>query len=358
MNDPVAAEPDRVRVAESAPAPPPPGFGYALAQARVRAGLSVEQLAGRVRLHPKQLRAIENEELHLLPAPAYINGFVRNCARELGLDAGPLIEDLNSKVKLRGLGPLAPDLGAGGPLPLPVLDDRAWRHLVLAGIVAALVCALGIGVWMARPASDRDRTGHQVPGPAGAARLPPSDRAGAPAAPAPEGAPGAGAAPQGASPGTPESPGGATPASPVRAPAATSAAEASGRSAAAALLASAASAADAAARVDAVGGPLIPVATVAPAAGATTGLVLRFNERSWVQVSQPDGHVLLSRSGEPGSMELVNSPAPLVLVIGRADAVQVEYRGQPVNLKPYVNNNGVARVLLADGRAATGGQTR
>ena len=37
---------------------------------------------------------------------------------------------------------------------------------------------------------------------------------------------------------------------------------------------------------------------------------------------------------------------------------RVEYRGQPVNLKPYINTtNGVARVLLADGDGASGGQS-
>jgi hypothetical protein len=45
-------------------------------------------------------------------------------------------------------------------------------------------------------------------------------------------------------------------------------------------------------------------------------------------------------------------------VIGRAEAVNVEYRGQPVNLKPYVNSaNGVARVLLADDDGASEGQS-
>jgi cytoskeleton protein RodZ len=83
--------------------------------------------------------------------------------------------------------------------------------------------------------------------------------------------------------------------------------------------------------------------------------VLRFNDRSWVEVSQTDGRVLMSRTGEPGSLELLNTNAPLLLVVGRADAVQVEYRGQPVDLKPYVSGNGVARLTLADGRISSGG---
>src|SRR5467141_1043562 len=168
MNEPAAVEPHQVRGDESARATPA-GFGYA--QARTRAGLSVEQAAGRIRLQPRQLRAIENEDLRALPGPAYVNGFVRNYAREVGLDPGPLIEDLNAKLKLRGLGPQAPDLGTGGAVPGPALDERAWRQLVLAGIVIALVCAGLIGVWMARPVirardSVPQRTAQPAPAPA------------------------------------------------------------------------------------------------------------------------------------------------------------------------------------------------
>ena len=43
--------------------------------------------------------------------------------------------------------------------------------------------------------------------------------------------------------------------------------------------------------------------------------------------------------------------------VGRAEAVQVEYRGRPVNLKPYVNTKGVARLTIADSRATSGGQS-
>jgi cytoskeleton protein RodZ len=368
MNDPAAVEP---QVAPSGPPgqAAPAGFGYPLAQARVRAGLSVEQAAARIRLHPKQLRAIEDEDLQALPAPAYVNGFVRNYARELGLDPAPLIEALNAKLQLRGLTARAPDLGTGGPMPSPMLDERAWRHLVLAGIVLALVCALLIGVWMAHSAS-RDRDSAAQPGRAptssrtpeapaamtgaggsapGAVTAPASDSAGT-APPAPVGAPPTSAAGSGAT--------GAAGAAPDSAAGSVAWAAAAGPASAeaAASPASAGTQTDAANRGAAAASSRIPVATLTPAAGASGGLVLRFSDRSWVEVSQPDGRVLLARNGEPGSMELVNSSAPLVLVVGRADAVQVEYRGQPVNLKPYVNLKGVARVVLADGRVNNGGQ--
>jgi cytoskeleton protein RodZ len=356
MSEPIAVEPQPARASDSGSTPA--GFGYALAQARVRAGLSIEQAAARIRLHPKQLKAIENEDLQLLPTAAYVNGFVRNYARELGLDARPLIEDLNAKLKLRGLDAHAPDLGPGGAMHIPTLDDRGWRHLVLAAIVIALICAGLIGVWMARSAVRRGdgAASGRATTPAATAGVTGGATAGSPAA-APE-APGNASGPvrglaapapdAGASaPSTPAPTPGVTPAPATPGPAATP---------------GAASAAPPALPVDADSkaagaGGRIPVATLTPASAVTTGLVVRFKDRSWVEVSRPDGRVLLSRNGEPGSMELVNGSAPLILTVGRIEAVEVEFRGQPVNLRPYVNVNGVARVMLDDGRANSGGQS-
>ncbi|HWY71995.1 MAG TPA: helix-turn-helix domain-containing protein, partial [Burkholderiaceae bacterium] len=287
MNEPVAVEPQPARANDSASTPA--GFGYTLAQARVRAGLSVEQAAARIRLHPKQLKAIENEDLQLLPTAAYVNGFVRNYARELGIDARPLVEDLNAKLKLRGLDAHAPDLGPGGAVHAPTLDDRGWRHLVLAVIVIALICAGLIGVWMARSSSARHgdaattRTSGRNSTPAGTPGAAAGATAGSPAAAEAPGnaggpvqsvatpAPGAGV---GAA-GTPAPSPGAAPASSSPSPAVSPGAASS---------APPASPGDADSKGTGAAGR-VPVATLTPAAAATTGLVLRFKDRSWVEVS-------------------------------------------------------------------------
>ena len=364
MNEPVAVEPQPARGDDSRRAAAPAGFGYALAQARVRAGLSVDQAAARIRLHPRQLQAIENEDLQSLPAAAYVNGFVRNYARELGIDASPLIDDLNAKLKLRGLSAPEPDLGPSAAVHAPLLDERTWRHLVLAAIVIALICAGLIGAWMAHSSGRHDegfdaRVPDHSAEPAGATQAATSSNAAAPSALGSEPAGGTDAGPQGFTPPTLGSGvSGTNPSvSAPGAPGAISSANA-GPALAAAPAAPAAASTEAEGNPAAAGATSIPVATLAPSPGATTGLLLRFTERSWVEVSQPDGRVLLSRIGEPGSIETVNASAPLVLVVGRADAVIVEFRGQLVNLKPYVNStNGVARVLLADSDGANGGQS-
>jgi cytoskeleton protein RodZ len=349
VSEPLAIEPEQAP-AEGQGQAAPAGFGYALAQMRVRVGLSIEQAAGRLRLHPKQLRALEAEDLEALPAAAYVNGFVRNYARELGMDPGPLLEDLSAKLKLRGLIDNLPDFGSAGAAHPHVLDDRGWRHLVLAGIVIALVCAGLIGVWMARSGS------------AGRAAAAPEHSSAPSAAPQPAAAPAAPVAP--AAPtvaaGSPES-AGAAPGREAGGPSET----ASGRAPIVVAVTpeapdgGATPVAEAGAGATASAAPTNPgpAARTASSGGATgAGLVLRFNDRSWFQVSRPDGRVLMSHNAEAGSMELVNAAPPLQLVVGRAGAVQVEYRGQPVNLKPYVNSQGVARLTLGDARPTSGGQ--
>jgi len=322
-----------------------PGFGYALAQSRVRAGLSLEQAAARIRLHPRQLRALEDEDLAALPAAAYAAGFVRNYARELKIDPGPLVEDLNAKLRISGLGTRAPDLGTGGTVPVRLLDDRGWRQLVLAVIVIGLVCAGLIGVWMAHSGGGLGPTATRAV--AGSAPLHAAEAATA-GKPASQTAGETGSQKDGNAEATLEAGAPATGSVAPLAPGATAAASSgSGELPAPDSTASAGAAADS----------RVPVAEVTPVPGATTGLVLHFTDRSWVEVSRSDGRILLSHNGEAGTVELLDAALPLLLTVGRAEAVQVEYRGRPVNLKPYVNTKGVARLTIADSRATSGGQS-
>ena len=57
------------------------GYGATLAAQRERAGLSITDIAATLRLHPNQVRAIEQEDLARLPALAYVRGFIRSYAR-------------------------------------------------------------------------------------------------------------------------------------------------------------------------------------------------------------------------------------------------------------------------------------
>ena len=81
-----------------APEPAPISFGARLRWERERAGLTVTDVAARLRLHLNQVRAIEQESLDALPEAAYVRGFIRSYARLLNIDPAPLLEDLATKL--------------------------------------------------------------------------------------------------------------------------------------------------------------------------------------------------------------------------------------------------------------------
>jgi cytoskeletal protein RodZ len=61
-------------------------IGAYLRQVREDHLLSLEEVASRTLIQPRLLRAIEAGELHQLPEPVYIQGFIKRYAESLGLD--------------------------------------------------------------------------------------------------------------------------------------------------------------------------------------------------------------------------------------------------------------------------------
>ena len=97
---------------------PPTSFGGRLAWERQKAGLTVTDIAARLRLHPKQVRAIEEENLGGLPEPAYVRGFVRSYAKIVGIDVSPLLADLNDRIAPPA-GSVVDGAGSAGAFLLP-----------------------------------------------------------------------------------------------------------------------------------------------------------------------------------------------------------------------------------------------
>jgi hypothetical protein len=84
-------------------------FGRALAAAREARGLSQADVAAQLRLHKRQIKAIEEEDLAALPEGPFVRGYVRNFARLVDLPAEPLLSLLNAASK-----PTDPLHGNGG----------------------------------------------------------------------------------------------------------------------------------------------------------------------------------------------------------------------------------------------------
>jgi cytoskeleton protein RodZ len=282
---------DEVR-ADAAPAASgePASFGARLAAARERERLSVGDMAARLRLHVNQVRAIEGENLALLPEPAYVRGFVRSYARSLGLDPAPLIDDLNAK-----LAPATDSVVDGiarardySPVRAAA-HERASRSLVLGLSLVGLV-ALGALGWYAT----RQPRPEAVP------------------APAPAAAPASTAAP-------------AAPAAATEAPGTDSA--------------SAGSDAQPAAATEPAPAPSQPM----DEAGAL--LLLSFSGSSWVEVTDASGKVVVSQTAGAGeAIQPVGKP-PFSVVIGDAAKATVKVRGAAFDLEPVTRAN-IARFTV------------
>ena len=280
-----------VKVASGLDDSAPPGYGARLAWQRQNAGLSVTDVAASLRLHPNQIRAIEQEDLARLPAPAYVRGFIRSYARVLNIDPAPLLTDLNAKLapaRESVVDGMATDYAAA---------RAAGRERMLPqwaiGIALVVLTALGLIGWQA--------TQQSAPAPA-----PPEPLAASAAPPTP--------APALATDATasPASEASAAPADPIPAPAE-------------------------------VAEPTVRSSVIAT--GAAPTLVLRFNGASWAEVTDRNGKILLSQLSAAGAEHALDGELPLTVVIGDANFASVEVRGAAFSLQPFTRNN-VARFVI------------
>ncbi len=269
---------------------PPAGYGAWLAWERQRAGLGVTDIAAELRLHPKQVRAIEQEDLARLPEPAYVRGFIRSYARVLNIDPAPILNDLNAKLSPTDASVVDGMAGTGDYSPVrAAARERMSRQLGIGVVVAGLI-ALGLVGWQASQQT-------------------PSIEA---------------------------SPVATIPSEPAAVPAAEIApAEQSAAAEATASLAESS-------RADAESTSSDPVPGASEAAPTLT---LRFSGQSWVEVTDANGKVVLSQLSSAGAEHAVDGALPLTVVIGDAGKTMVDVRGEAFDLQPFTRNN-VARITV------------
>jgi len=258
-------------------------FGRALAAAREARGMSQADVATQLRLHLRQVKAIEEEDLTALPEGPFVRGYVRSFARLVDLPAEPLLLLLNSKLKPTD--PLQAERDrtkAVSPIQRVPREPVSGR-VVIGGAVLALVVFAVFGWWTMR--ADEHK------GPGARTETAPASSA-APAAPSST----ASAEPQAASP--------------------------------------------------AAAAPEPAVAAEPAAAASETALRLSFRDRSWVEIRQADGAVLLSQNNPAGTVQTIDGVPPYTLVIGNAPQVDLEFRGRPVDLAESASRDGVARLRL------------
>lgn len=306
------------------------GFGAQLAQAREAHGLSIAEVAARLRLHPKQVAALEQEQLDKLPEPAFVRGFLRNYAKELRLDPAPLLAALAEQQAPTDDIPTM----IGGP-PADVrraVVERSSRLTVIVGVVAVIV-VLGIVGWVASSRVARV-DGSAPPAKAGGAVAP------------------AGATATAASSGTSQPSAAVSEAGTAAASNVANVASAPAAAATAPALAVATPAGVTPQQVSVDQTTIAATAKSAPPrastpAGAALLRIAVGDRPSWVEITQADGKVVLTGLQEAGTERRIGPlQPPLRLVIGNASSVTLEYKGRGIDLQPHVRANDLARLSL------------
>jgi cytoskeletal protein RodZ len=117
--------------------------GKALSEARTARGLTLLDVERDTRISAKYLKALEEGDLEIIPAPVYARAFTRTYAQYLGLNAPSLVQRMPGAKPELELPPL-PEVGPGATAPLL---SASW---VVAGIMVAMLVVVGLVLFWTR----------------------------------------------------------------------------------------------------------------------------------------------------------------------------------------------------------------
>lgn len=286
----VSAEPSR-------PASP----GQMLRAAREAKGVHLAVLSVLLKVPTRQLEALENDQYEAFKGTPFLRALAQTVCRHLGVDPAPV---------LAGLPKSAATWSAASRATQPVVASNApsWgggRSLVkglsrwVQGLAVLMLVGAAALIWWPQPQQDAPDD----------SALPPQA---APVVPSIEQA--------------------------------SDAAEASAPVASAAQ-ATAAPAAPIQPTVPAISTTNTPVnaTTVQPvqdtASPPASPLLIRASADAWISVRDSRGQIVLNRRVKSGESLKLDMAPPLFVYAGRADGIELTWRGQAVDLQPHTQNN-------------------
>ena len=280
--------------------------GTLLRLAREAAGLHIAALAVSLKVPVKKLEALEADRIDLLPDAVFARALAASVCRTLKTDPGPILAGL-PQTALPRLQSQANVINTPFTAPGQSTRATAWNQLSRPVVIAALALVIGALVLVLLPSAERAllpgdavRTGVLPPSTAPAAVVPndAGSQASLISSPSLAGTnlPNSSGAPISGAPGDPAA------TLPMPAPATESA--------------------------------YSPV-------GADT-LMLKSQGTSWVEVLDAKRTVQLRKTMVPGEAIGVSGDLPFYVTVGRADTVEVQVRGKPLDLAPVTKDN-VAR---------------
>jgi cytoskeleton protein RodZ len=309
VTDPLYTQPQ-----DASDAPKRATAGATLRSAREAAGLSVDDVAAQLKLAPRQVQALEEDDFQRLPGRTFARGFARNYARFIHLDPDTVLS-------LMPAAEIAPALERPsfatarrpmGEIPVERAAKRSGAPRALVLLLVLVIVGAAAYYQYSRQATEARREAAAV------ASRAPASTSGMLAAP---------------SAGT----GGASTTTALRNPVSETATAPSANTAPPGEATAAAPAFDASAAS--------PTTGVAAARTNDASLVLVFKGTSWAEVKDANGRVILQMTGGAGMTQTVSGAPPLELSLGNAPDVAVTFRGQTLDLLPYTRGV-VARVAL------------
>ena len=283
----------------------PTGLGLLLRKAREARGLTIVDVVAALKYSPRQIEALEADQLDLLPGSVFMRGMVRSYARFLKLDPVPLLALLEADAVVTADVRPPEDMGVA----MPRSEARQLSAVAAGGILIGVVVA-AVGVW------------HLLaPGPEPVA-TPAEQTVAEPVVVQPPVAESPIAAPAVETLATP------TVAGPAAAPG------------------SVREAAPAVAAITTVNAPEQSGENASPTLAANgKQLLFDFHGASWVEVKDASQRVVFTGQYASGARQAASGRPPFQLVIGNAPNVELKYEGRSVDLKPYTRAD-VARLTL------------
>jgi cytoskeletal protein RodZ len=127
-------------------------IGSELRQAREQHGLSLHDLSKRTNIRLPVLRAIENDDFQRMPGNVVVRGFLKLCAREVGLDPEEIGRRFTAELESAGASISDHEAGAEGNSPGPAFSPPAGSYpfaarRAVAAIAVVMVLATGYLAW-------------------------------------------------------------------------------------------------------------------------------------------------------------------------------------------------------------------
>lgn len=144
--------------------------GRRLAAARTARGLTITEIALRLKFAPRQIEALEADRYEALAGPAFVRGMVRAYAKLVGEDADALIAALRAS-PLTAAGPTVTGPRAIG-VAIPRQPRRGSMVYVVLSVFVVIAVAGVIGEWLLRPVTPPKSAATRLVVPAPAAREP------------------------------------------------------------------------------------------------------------------------------------------------------------------------------------------